>query len=266
MTNAATARKWIVEALGEAAVAAHFAAISTALTKVAAFGIGAERIFGFWDWVGGRYSVWSAIGLSLMIAIGPENFREFLAGGRAMDEHFRNGAAGAEHAGDPRPDRHLVPQRHGLPGLCGAALRQSAEAPAGLSPAARHGIGRQERASRRHDGARATGPIVFGEPGTNGQHAFYQLIHQGTDVIPVDFLVGAHPTRRRQASGAAAGQLPGAERGADARQDAPRVGECCEPKACRRAQIDTLAPHKVFPGNRPSNTILYRRLDPHRWA
>ena len=188
--------------------------------KVAAFGIGEERTFGFWDWVGGRYSVWSAIGLSLMIAIGPENFRAFLAGGRAMDEHFRT-----------------APLAENMPvilGLIGIWYRNVMGFPVYAVlpydnrlkrlPAYLQQLDMESDGKSVHlDGAPvrgATGPIVFGEPGTNGQHAFYQLIHQGTDVIPVRF-PRRRPFRRarRHPPGAAARQLPGAERGADARQD-----------------------------------------------
>ena len=149
MTNAATARAWIVERLGEEQVGAHFAAMSTAIPKVKAFGIAEDRTFGFWDWVGGRYSIWSAIGLPLMIAIGPANFTR-LPRRRPLDgRSFPLGAARAEHAGDPGADRHLVPQRPRLPDLRRAPLRPAARAAAGLSPAARHGVERQARHARR---------------------------------------------------------------------------------------------------------------------
>ncbi len=170
----------------------HFAAVSTALDKVAAFGIAADRIFGFWDWVGGRYSVWSAIGLPLMIAVGPATFGQFLAGAHAMDRAFRGGAA-----------RRNLPILLGLVGfwhrdVCGyalardPALRPAAGALSRLPAAARHGIERQERdPSTARAVERRPGPLVWGEPGTNGQHAFFQLMHQGTDVIPVEFIVAA---------------------------------------------------------------------------
>ncbi len=264
MTNAATARKWIVEALGEQHVAAHFAAISTALPKVAAFGIGAERTFGFWDWVGGRYSVWSAIGLSLMIAIGPESFRAFLAGGRAMDMHFRT-----------------APLSSNMPvilGLIGIWYRNIMGFPVYAVlpydnrlkrlPAYFQQLDMESDGKSVHlDGTTVrgpTGPIVFGEPGTNGQHAFYQLIHQGTDAIPVDFLVGAHsdaPDDKHQAL-----LLANCLAQSEALMRGKTLAEAqAELKASGMADtaIDRLAPHKVFPGNRPSNTILYRRLDPH---
>ena len=244
--------------------AAHFAALSTALDKVAAFGIGEERTFGFWDWVGGRYSVWSAIGLSLMIAIGPEDFRAFLAGGRAMDEHFRT-----------------APLAENMPvilGLIGIWYRNVMGFPVYAVlpydnrlkrlPAYLQQLDMESDGKSVHlDGTAvrsATGPIVFGEPGTNGQHAFYQLIHQGTDVIPVDFLVGAHsdvPDDIHQTLLLAnvLAQSEALMRGktiAEAKAELEAAGMA--PDA-----IEKLAPHKVFPGSRPSNTILYRRLDPH---
>ena len=264
MTNAATARKWIVEALGEQHVAAHFAAISTALPKVAAFGIGEERTFGFWDWVGGRYSVWSAIGLSLMIAIGPANFRDFLAGGRAMDEHFRTAPL----------DRNMPV----ILALIGIWYRNVLDFPiyAVLPydnrlkrlPAYLQQLDMESDGKGVHlDGTTVrvpTGPIVFGEPGTNGQHAFYQLIHQGTDVVPVDFLVGAHsdvPDDVHQSLLLAncLAQSEALMRGKtldEAKAELTASG-------MKTDAVEKLAPHKVFPGNRPSNTILYRRLNPH---
>jgi glucose-6-phosphate isomerase len=266
MTNAATARRWIVEAVGEAAVGQHFAAMSTALDKVAAFGISAERTFGFWDWVGGRYSIWSAIGLPLMIAIGPGNFRRFLAGGRAMDDHFR-----------------AAPLDKNMPvilALIGVWYRNILGFPTyavlpydqrlDRLPAYFQQLDMESNGKRvRLGGATvmgSTGPIVFGEPGTNGQHAFYQLLHQGTDVVPCDFMVAA---RADVDAGADHGhhalllanclaQSEALMRGrtlAEAR--AELKGEMSNPR-----EIEALAPHKVFPGNRPSNTLLYRRLDP----
>ena len=194
MTNAASARAWIAQALGEAAVGDHFAAVSTRLDKVAAFGIAPDRVFGFWDWVGGRYSMWSAIGLSLTIAIGPENFEEFLRGGYDVDEHFQSA---------PLADN--IPVLMGLIGvwhrnIWGFAAQavipydqRLARFPAYLQQLDMESNGK----SVLRDGTpspRATGPIVFGEPGTNSQHAFFQLLHQGTEIAPVDFLVAAEPT------------------------------------------------------------------------
>ncbi len=217
MTNAQTARRWIVKHLGEAAVAAHFAAISTALDKVDAFGIGADRTFGFWDWVGGRYSIWSAIGLPLMIAIGAQDFGDFLDGAHALDEHFRTAAFDSN-----------LPVLLGLLGVwhrnvCGYGSRavipydqRLQRLPAYLQQLDMESNGK--RVTRAGEPvAEKTGPVVWGEPGTNGQHAFFQLLHQGTDVIPVEFLIAAesHEVRSGCSSQSAGGQLPGAIGGAD---------------------------------------------------
>ena len=194
MTNARTARAWIAAALGEAAVGQHFAAMSTALDKVAAFGIAAERTFGFWDWVGGRYSIWSSIGLPLAIAIGPENFEEFLRGGYEVDQHFRTA-----------PILQNIPMLMGLLSVWNRnVLGHASQAvipydqrlsrfPAYLQQLQMESNGK----SVQRDGASvtdATGAVVWGEPGTNGQHAFFQLLHQGTEIVPIDFLVAAVPT------------------------------------------------------------------------
>ncbi|MCX7316158.1 MAG: glucose-6-phosphate isomerase, partial [Hyphomicrobiales bacterium] len=184
-------RAWLVAALGEQAVADHFAAVSTALAKVAAFGIRADRTFGFWDWVGGRYSLWSAIGLPLMLAIGRTHFEAFLAGGQAMDEHFRN--APLEHNAPVMmaltgiwhrnichyPARAVIPYDQRLSRL--PAYLQQLDMESNGKSVDRHG----------HALQRLSGPLVWGEPGTNAQHAFFQLLHQGTDVIPVEFIIGA---------------------------------------------------------------------------
>ena len=192
MTNAESTRAWIVHALGEAAVAAHFAAVSTALDKVAAFGIDPKKVFGFWDWVGGRYSVWSAIGLPVIIAIGPKNFAEFLAGAHDMDEHFR----------EAPPEKNL-PILLALTGIwhrdiCDYPARailpydqRLARFAAYLQQLDMESNGKSVTKSGRKV-IRPSGPLVWGEPGTNGQHAFYQLLHQGTDIIPCEFLIAAH--------------------------------------------------------------------------
>ncbi len=191
MTNARTARAWLVEKLGEAAVGDHFVAVSTALDKVKAFGISEKRTFGFWDWVGGRYSIWSAIGLPVMIAVGPRNFMDFLRGGHAMDVHFSKA-----------PLQENLPLIMGLLGIwhrnvSGYATRAIIPYDQRLSrfPAYLQQLDMESNGKRvgkdgkpvRYD----SGPVVWGEPGTNGQHAFFQLIHQGTSVIPVEFLIAA---------------------------------------------------------------------------
>lgn len=264
MTNAATARKWLAGALGEAAVGAHFAAVSTALDKVAAFGIQPERVFGFWDWVGGRYSVWSAIGLPVMIAIGSENFRAFLAGAHAIDEHFRTAPL----------DKNL-PVLMGLIGLwhrdvCGYPSRAILPYDQHLVrlPAYLQQLDMESNGKRvRKDGTpveRPTGPVVWGEPGTNGQHAFYQLIHQGTDVVPCEFLIAAeghHPDLAHHQRLLIANCL--------AQSEALMKGRTLDETKAQLAKrglapekLEALAPHMVFPGNRPSLTIAYRKLDP----
>jgi glucose-6-phosphate isomerase len=264
MTNAASARRWVVTALGEEAVGSHFCAVSTALDKVAAFGISADRTFGFWDWVGGRYSVWSAVGLSLMIAVGAPVFGRFLDGAHAMDRHF---------AEAPLPDN--LPVLLGLVGLwhrnvCGYPSRailpyeqRLLRFPAYLQQLDMESNGKGVTIEGRVVG-RATGPIVWGEPGTNGQHAFYQLIHQGTEVIPCEFLVGAQghePELRQHHALLIANCL--------AQSQALMTGRTLEQaeaqmRAAGRSEADVtaIAPHRVFEGNRPSVTLAYRTLDP----
>ena len=264
MTNAQTARRWVEKALGSEAVGKHFAAVSTALDKVAAFGISPDRVFGFWDWVGGRYSLWSAIGLPVMIAIGPRNFEAFLAGAREMDEHFRSA-----------PAARNLPLVLGLVGywhrvVCGYPARavipydqRLARLPAYLQQLDMESNGKRVTV----DGspvATPTGPLVWGEPGTNGQHAFFQLLHQGTDVIPVEFLAAAEghePELRHHHELLLANCL--------AQSEALMKGRTLEEaeaqmraKGATDEDVAAIAPHRVFPGNRPSVTILYRKLHP----
>lgn len=265
MTNAATARKFIADALGEAAVGHHFCAVSTALDKVAAFGIEADRIFGFWDWVGGRYSIWSAIGLPLMIAIGPENFGKFLDGAHAMDKHFKE-----------------APLRQNLPmllGLIGYYHRNVLDYPT------RAILPYDQRLSRfpaylqqldmesngkgvTIDGTKVegnSGPVVWGEPGTNGQHAFYQLIHQGTSVIPAEFMIAANgfePELRHQHQLLMANCLAQSEALMKGRTFEEAKAQLTA-KGMDDKQADFIAPHRVFTGNRPSITFVYNQLDPY---
>jgi len=264
MTNAETARDWVQKALGKEAVGKHFAAVSTALDLVAKFGIEQDRVFGFWDWVGGRYSVWSAIGLPVMISVGPRNFRAFLDGAHEMDEHFRTapmarnlpvllGLIGWWHRVVCKyPARAVIPYDQRLSRL-----------PAYLQQLDMESNGK----SVTLDGtavATPTGPLVWGEPGTNGQHAFFQLLHQGTDFIPVEFLaaaVGHEPELKHQHDLLLANCL--------AQSEAFMKGRTLEEaraqmlaKGMKPADVDRIAPHRVFSGNRPSLTILYRKLDP----
>ncbi len=256
MTNAATARAWALDALGDdAAVAKHFVAVSTNAEGVAEFGIDTENMFGFWDWVGGRYSMTSAIGLSTMIAIGPERFREMLSGFHAMDEHFRR-----------------TPFERNLPALMGllAIWNQSflgahtiavlpydqylVRFPAYLQQLTMESNGKHVT----RDGARVTyetGQVYWGEPGTNGQHSFYQLIHQGTKLIPCDFIAfcrSHNPMGRHQ-------DLLMAN--AIAQTEALAFGKTKE-QVVAEGTSEALVPHRVFEGNRPTTTILADELTP----
>jgi glucose-6-phosphate isomerase len=264
MTNAHTARAWLVEKLGESAVGEHFVALSTAREKVETFGIAPDNMFGFWDWVGGRYSLWSAIGLSIALAVGYERFDQLLAGAREMDEHFRR-----------TPREMNMPMTMALLGIwynnffgaqAHAVLpydQNLHRLPAYLQQADMESNGKRvDRNGRPVDWQ--TGPIVFGEPGTNGQHAFYQLMHQGTKLIPADFLVAAnshnaigdHHDKLVANCLAQAEALMRGKTEAEARAALEAAGAPAE-------QVDALAPAKVFEGNRPSSTLLYKKLDPH---
>jgi glucose-6-phosphate isomerase len=257
MTNAQSARDWLLRALGSdvKAIARHFVAVSTNAAKVSEFGIDTAHVFGFWDWVGGRYSMGSAIGLSTMLAIGPGRFRELLDGFRQMDEHFRT-----------------APFARNLPVLMGlltvwytdffgaqtvAVLpyeQYLKRFPAYLQQLTMESSGKHVAL----DGSRVacgTGPVYWGEPGTNGQHSFYQLIHQGTTLIPCDFIAfveAINPLGRHhdillanvfaQSEALAFGKTPG--------------------EVMAEGTPEWLVPHRVFEGNRPSNTLLVQRLTP----
>ncbi|THK34906.1 glucose-6-phosphate isomerase [Ensifer sp. MPMI2T] len=264
MTNAATARAFIAGKLGEAAVGHHFAAVSTALDKVAAFGIDQARVFGFWDWVGGRYSIWSAIGLPLMIAIGKENFGRFLDGGHAIDEHFRDA-----------PVRQNIPMLLGLIGfyhrnVLGYPSRailpydqRLARFPAYLQQLDMESNGKGVTMDSGPVEF-STGPVVWGEPGTNGQHAFYQLIHQGTDIIPAEFMIAANGHEkdlRHQHQLLMANCLAQSEALMKGRTLAEAKAQLTS-KGMNDAKADKIAPHRVFTGNRPSLTFVYNELDP----
>lgn len=263
LMNARAARAWLVEGLGgdETAVARHFVAVSTAADRVRAFGIDPANMFGFWDWVGGRYSVDSAIGLSLMIAIGPDRFREFLAGFRAMDEHFRSAAFGRN-----------LPVLLGLIGLWyidffGAETqaivpysRYLERFPAYLQQLDMESNGKSVTVTGSAVGV-ATGPIVWGTAGTNGQHAYFQLLHQGTRLVPVDLIgflrppdpLAGNPTIEAHHDALMANCFAQAEALAFGRTAAEVAAEGVAPD---------LVSHRTFPGNRPTNTILGPQLDP----
>ena len=199
MANAHVARAWFL-AQGGSDIARHFVGRDDATWRRPPPSA-SPTTFGFWDWVGGRYSLWSAIGLPIAIAIGAENFRALLAGAHAMDRHFAERAAGRQPAGAARPARRLVPQLPPLHEPLGGALPPGPEPPAGLPAAAGDGVQRQVASTWTADALPfGTSPVVWGEPGTNGQHAYFQMLHQGTDVIPVEFILvktpahGAAPT------------------------------------------------------------------------
>ena len=257
MTNAQTARAWSLAGLGgeEKSVAKHFVAVSTNASEVAKFGINTDNMFEFWDWVGGRYSMTSAIGLSTMVAVGPENFRAMLSGFHAMDEHFRT-----------TPFEKNLPVLMGLLSLWyndffGAQTvavlpyeQYLKRFPAYLQQLTMESNGKHVTL----DGERVaqdTGPVYWGEPGTNGQHSFYQLIHQGTRLIPCDFIAFARPLHRL-----------------GRHHDLLIANVCAQTEALAfgktSAEVEAegtpawLVPHRVFEGNRPSNVIFVERLTP----
>ena len=263
MTNAQTTRDWMVAGGGDPA--AQFAAVSTAEDKTAAFGIPAEKVFGFEDWVGGRYSMWGPIGLSLMIAIGPEDFRAFLSGAEAMDRHFC----------ETVPVDNM-PVMLALVGLwhnqvCGHATRAVLPYDQRLSrlPAYLQQLEMESNGKRvSMDGSDLdvdSGPVVWGEPGTNGQHAFYQLIHQGTRVIPCEFMIAgdghepelAHHHKLLMANCLAQSEALMRGRSLD---EARRLMEA---KRLSGDELERQARHRVFPGNRPSTTLAYAKLTPY---
>lgn len=247
MLNAHNAKEWIETAVGKNA-GSHFCALSVNLKETKAFGIDEERTFGFWDWVGGRYSIWSAIGLSLMIAIGPKDFNEFLGGAYSADKHFRN-----------EPFEKNIPV---LMALIGVWYRnvwnfpvqavmpydsRMSRFPAWLQQLDMESNGKSVLKSDEKT-KMDTGPIIFGEVGTNGQHAFYQLIHQGTTIIPCDFLVAATGYGRQRNRDVLLSNC-------FAQTQALMDGRTLEQAGGN--------PHRVFEGNRPSNTFLFKRVTPH---
>jgi glucose-6-phosphate isomerase len=261
LTNAQAAREWFVERLGADAVRTHFVGVSTNHEAMDAFGISPTNRFGFWDFVGGRYSLWSAVGLSIALAVGMDNFRALLAGGRAMDRHFR----------DAPPEANL-PLLLGLLSVWNTNFlgadslavlpydSRLARFPAYLQQLHMESNGKRVR----RDGSPvsvATAPVLWGEPGSNAQHSFYQLLHQGTRDVAVDFLApvqASGPSQAQhdlalanllaQARALSEGTKPGSETGFD--------------PASKPVSDPGFVPHKVHPGNRPSTTILFQRLDP----
>jgi glucose-6-phosphate isomerase len=262
LLNAEAARAWLLETVKEeAAVARHFVAVSTNEQAVREFGIDPANMFGFWDWVGGRYSLWSAIGLPIALYVGMDEFEELLAGARDMDAHFR-----------AAPLAENMPVILAMLGIWynnfwdaqGYAVlpyeQRLARFPAYLQQldmeSGGKGVTREGRPVKL-----STGPILFGEPGTNGQHAFYQLIHQGTKLIPCDFLAAAesHNDINGQHAVLLSNFLAQPEALMRGKTAAEVETELAQAGLSRR-DIKALAPHKVFPGNRPTNTLLYRKL------
>ncbi len=264
LTNAHSARRWLVDALGdESAVASHFVALSTNLEKVAEFGIDLENCFEFWDWVGGRYSLWSAIGLSIVLYLGMDHFRALLAGAHEMDCHFREtpfeqnlpvvmGLLGVWYSSFFKADTYAVlpydQYMHRLP----AYLQQAEMESNGKR------VDRDGRLVNYH-----TAPVIWGESGTNGQHAFYQLIHQGTQLVPLDLLaskqshnpLGDHHQKL----------LSNCLAQGEAMMRGRTLEESIDSLVNRGMDADEakrLAPHLVMPGNHPSNTLLFEQLDP----
>jgi glucose-6-phosphate isomerase len=265
MTNAASARAWLTAALGEDAVAQHFVAVSTNATEVGRFGIDTANMFEFWDWVGGRYSLWSAVGLPVVLAVGFERFRELLEGAHEMDEHFRS-----------------TPLDQNMPivmGLLGVWYRNFlGSSTLALLPYDQHlsrfaayfqqGDMESNGKSVRRDGSRAdyaTGPVIWGEPGTNGQHAFFQLLHQGTELIPSDFLAAAQSQTPLgdHHNKLLANFLAQTEALAFGKTESEVRDELAK-KGMSGAALEALLPHKVFEGNRPTTSLLYRKLTPYR--
>jgi glucose-6-phosphate isomerase len=262
MTNANTAKAWMAKSV--ASPAAQFAAVSTAGDKTAAYGIDPARVFGFEDWVGGRYSMWGPIGLSLMIAIGPEAFDQFLAGGRAMDQHFLT----ADFAQNMPVMLALVGVWHNQ--CCGYATRavlpydqRLSRLPAYLQQLEMESNGKRV-AIDGTDLPMHSGPVVWGEPGTNGQHAFYQLIHQGTRPVPCEFLVarkGHEPDLSHMHTLLVSNCLAQAEALMRGRSlDEARA--IMAKKGTTGAELERQARHRVFPGNRPSTMLAYDQLTP----
>ncbi|MDO9554606.1 glucose-6-phosphate isomerase [Rhodonellum sp.] len=265
MTNAHTARSWFLEyAREEKAVAKHFVALSTNAKSVTEFGIDPNNMFAFWDWVGGRYSLWSAIGLPIACAIGFDNYRKLLEGAHAMDNHFRN-----------TPFEENIPVLLALIGIWNTNfLGATSEA---ILPydqymhrfAAYFQQGNMESNGKyvSRDGEKVnypTGPIIWGEPGTNGQHAFYQLIHQGTHLIPCDFIapanshnpIGEHHQILMSNFFAQTEALMNGKSLDEVMAEMENAGKPQE-------TISKIAPHRVFEGNRPTNSILVKQVDPH---
>jgi glucose-6-phosphate isomerase len=264
LQNAETARRWFIARTGDApAIGRHFVAVSTNMTATAAFGIDPERVFGFWDWVGGRYSLWSAIGLPIVLSLGMEVFERLLDGAYRMDRHFRSAPLEAN-----------LPVVLGLLSLWytdffGARSRAVIPYDQHLEylPAYLQQLEMESNGKRVTLSGSAldcpSAPVVWGAPGTNGQHAFFQMLHQGTLLIPVDFLIalhGHHPPEEQHELLVAncIAQSQALMRG----RSAAEVGAEMRARGVPETEVERLVPHRVCPGNRPSNTLCYERLTP----
>jgi glucose-6-phosphate isomerase len=264
MTNAKTALSWMKEAVGEQNVSEHFAAISTALEKTKDFGIKDNRVFGYWDWVGGRYSIWSSIGLGVMIAIGTKNFDEFLDGAYEMDQHFKNapleenmpvllGLIGIWHINICEyPTRAILPYDQRLSSFPSYIQQLDMES---------NGKSISSSGEMLYE---KTGAIVWGDAGTNSQHSFFQLLHQGSQIVPCEFMLGVNKSESNMkehndlliANCLAQSQALMAGRRVD------EVIRVLEKRGVSHEESIRLAPHRQFNGNRPSSTLLYKKLDP----
>ena len=264
MTNAKTALTWMKDAVGEQNVSEHFAAISTALEKTKDFGIKDNRVFGYWDWVGGRYSIWSSIGLGVMIAIGTKNFAEFLDGAYEMDQHFKNapleenmpvllGLNGIWHINICEyPTRAILPYDQRLSSFPSYIQQLDMES---------NGKSISSSGEMLYE---KTGAIVWGDAGTNSQHSFFQLLHQGSQIVPCEFMLGVNKSESNMkehndlliANCLAQSQALMAGRRVD------EVIRVLEKRGVSHEESIRLAPHRQFNGNRPSSTLLYKKLDP----
>lgn len=264
MTNAKTAMKWMSNTIGIENAGKHFAAISTALEKTKEFGISEDRVFGYWDWVGGRYSIWSSIGLGVMIAIGTKNFDEFLDGAYEMDQHFKNapieenmpvllGLIGIWHRNICEyPTRAILPYDQRLSSFPSYIQQLDMES---------NGKSISSSGEMLYE---KTGAIVWGDAGTNSQHSFFQLLHQGSQIVPCEFMLGVNKSESDMkehndlliANCLAQSQALMAGRRID------EVIRVLEKRGVSHEESIRLAPHRQFNGNRPSSTLLYKKLDP----
>jgi glucose-6-phosphate isomerase len=262
MMNANTARTWFLQHAPEEALAKHFVAVSTNVEAIKTFGIDPANMFPFWDWVGGRYSVWSAIGLPVALAVGHGYFMDFLAGAHAMDEHFRTA-----------PIEQNLPMILALVGFWNREFLDCASVsiapyhqdlnrfPAYLQQLDMESNGKRVTRAGDTISDYATGPVIWGDVGTNGQHAYFQLLHQGTDVTPIDFIAALRPTHEFHKHHAAL--LANCFAQSEAFMKGKTADEVRQDLAGQPAdEIERLVPHKTFPGNRPSNTILMEYLTP----